>query len=147
LIIAKRNVRAAPYAEPNVIPFIDVLLVLLIVFMVTAPQSTVDHNLDLPSERTYPTPISPVIVDVGADLAALSIDGESVPLENLASAALEHARDANPQIPLDRVYADARILVRANQSTAYGNVVHVLDELQRARFAQVGIFAQQADES
>ena len=43
------------------------------------------------------------------------------------------------------VYADARIFVRADQSTAYGNVVEVMNRLREAHFVRVGIFAQQAD--
>ena len=135
-------------AEPNVVPFIDVLLVLLIVFMVTAPQATVDHNIDMPNGRPLPSVIAPTIVDIRQDLSIVnvSVGGERVAIGGLAQSAFDHARNANPDLPIEQIYAEARLYVRADQAVAYGNVVRVMDELQRAHFAKVGIFAQQAEE-
>lgn len=140
--------RRALQAEPNVIPFIDVLLVLLIIFMVTAPQPTVDHNVDMPSGRPAPSLINPVIVDISQDLngVSVSVDGDQVSVDALAQATFERARAVNPSLDVEAVYSDARILVRADQDAAYGEVVQVMDALQHAHFAKVGIFAQQADD-
>ena len=60
-----RRVRPLPAAEPNVIPFIDVLLVLLVIFMVTAPAPTVDLHVDLPRGPAHdPGPVHPTIVSI-----------------------------------------------------------------------------------
>ena len=136
--------RLAPAAEPNVIPFIDVLLVLLIIFMVTAPQPTVDLHVDLPQGAPIQRPEQPTIVSVTASGAVL-VDAEPVSLDTLGARTLQHAVAANPSMPIVNIYRDARIFVRADQSIAYGDVVEVMNRLREAHFAKVGIFAQQAD--
>jgi biopolymer transport protein ExbD len=134
-----------PNSDPNVIPFIDILLVLLIIFMVTAPIPTVDIRVDLPPPNPVPVQLRdkrPTIVairDLGGDYQ-LYVDTEAVTQSQLADRVLSHAIQNNPGInPVD-IYADAKIFVRADQSTAYGNVVRVMSTLQEEGFAQVGIF-------
>ena len=138
-----------PAAEPNVIPFIDVLLVLLIVFMVTAPKPTVDLQLELPN-RTAPLTvvIPPTIVDVAEDGQGyrLLVGGRDVALDDLAGAVLNDILAADSVLTEGDAFADARVYVRADQDVAYGNVVAVLDELRHAGFAKVAVFAQAADE-
>ena len=141
-----------PVSEPNVIPFIDILLVLLIIFMVTAPIPTVDIKVDLPPPNPVPIKLeglNPTIIGIrevpGAGLQVF-VDAEIVTMSTLSDRALDHAIVNNPALNAEDIYAKAKIFVRADQSTAYGNVVNVMSLLQEAGFANVGIFAELASE-
>ena len=59
---------------------------------------------------------------------------------------LNHAIRNNPALEINQIYAEARIFVRADQTTAYGNVVNVMSRLQEEGFVKVGIFAELASE-
>jgi biopolymer transport protein ExbD len=140
-----------PNSEPNVIPFIDILLVLLIIFMVTAPIPTVDIRVDLPPPNPVPIRLeglNPTVVGMRETATGLAIyvDEEVVTLSTLGERTLSHAIRNNPALNPEDVYAEARIFVRADQSTAYGNVVNVMSQLQEEGFAKVGIFAELASE-
>jgi biopolymer transport protein ExbD len=139
-----------PVSEPNVIPFIDILLVLLIIFMVTAPIPTVDIRVDLPPPNPVPIRLeglNPTIVVIreGQGLE-LYVGPERVTLANLGDRTLDHAIRNNPALNVEDIYAEARIFVRADQATAYSNVVNVMSRLQEEGFAKVGIFAELASE-
>jgi biopolymer transport protein ExbD len=141
-----------PVTEPNVIPFIDILLVLLIIFMVTAPIPTVDIRVDLPPPNPVPIRLeglNPTVVGIREDATGMVmfVDEEIVRNEaQLGEITLAHAIRNNPALNREDVYAEARIFVRADQSTAYGNVVGVMSQLQEEGFAKVGIFAELASE-
>jgi biopolymer transport protein ExbD len=144
--------KGGPVSEPNVIPFIDILLVLLIIFMVTAPIPTVDIRVDLPPPNPVPIHLeglNPTIVGIreqpGAPLE-IFVDQETVSLSQLGERTLDHAIKNNPALDIRDIYAKARIFVRADQSTAYGNVVDVMSRLQEEGFVQVGIFSETASE-
>jgi biopolymer transport protein ExbD len=136
-------------SEPNVIPFIDILLVLLIIFMVTAPIPTVDIRVDLPPPNPVPIRLeglNPTFVGIretGAGMV-IYVDEETVQLSQLGARTLEHAQRNNPALEFSELYAEARIFVRADQSTAYGNVVSVMSQLQEEGFVKVGIFSELA---
>jgi biopolymer transport protein ExbD len=143
--------KGGPVYEPNVIPFIDILLVLLIIFMVTAPIPTVDIRVDLPPPNPVPLRLeglNPTIIGIRETPAGLAIyvDEEVVLMSTLGDRALEHAIMNNPALNVEDIYAEARIFVRADQSTAYGSVVDVMSRLQEEGFAKVGIFAELASE-
>ncbi|MGD9967016.1 MAG: biopolymer transporter ExbD [Hyphomonadaceae bacterium] len=143
--------KGGPVSEPNVIPFIDILLVLLIIFMVTAPIPTVDIRVDLPPPNPVPIRLeglNPTIVGVRETSAGLAIyvDEEVVQLSQLGERTLDHAIRNNPALNVEDIYAEARVFVRADQSTAYGNVVQVMSQLQEEGFVKVGIFAELASE-
>lgn len=138
-------------SEPNVIPFIDILLVLLIIFMVTAPIPTVDIRVDLPPPNPVPIRLeglNPTIIGIRETPAGLAIyvDEEVVQMSQLGDRALEHAIRNNPALEVSEIYAEARLFVRADQSTAYGTVVNVMSRLQEEGFVKVGIFAELASE-
>ncbi|MGE0184668.1 MAG: biopolymer transporter ExbD [Hyphomonadaceae bacterium] len=141
-----------PNSDPNVIPFIDILLVLLIIFMVTAPIPTVDIRVDLPPPNPVRMPPPegqrPTFIGIRETPGGLAIyvDEETVQMSQLARRTLDHAIRNNPALDITRIYTDARILVRADQSTAYGNVVNVMSLLQEEGFVKVGIFAELASE-
>src|SRR5215471_1437309 len=96
--------------EINVTPFIDVILVLLIIFMVAAPLSTVDLPVDLPSSTAVPQkrPDKPVYVTIKADLA-VAIGEDPVKRSELVST-LERTPD---------MAKDKRIFLRADRSVPY----------------------------
>jgi biopolymer transport protein ExbD len=138
-------------SEPNVIPFIDILLVLLIIFMVTAPIPTVDIRVDLPPPNPVPIRLeglNPTIVGIRETPAGLVIyvDEETVQMSQLGDRTLDHAIRNNPALEVNEIYAEARVFVRADQSTTYGMVVNVMSRLQEEGFVKVGIFAELASE-
>lgn len=139
---------ALPQADPNVIPFIDVLLVLLIIFMVTAPRPTTDLQVDLPR----PGPpleivIPPTIVEIRAAQAGYRIfmSGEETTLDRVGADALTHILAVDPVLTPEDAYAEGRIFVRADLDVAYQDVITVVETLQDARFQKVAIYAQRAD--
>src|SRR5579862_2275101 len=109
----------------NVTPFIDVILVLLIIFMVAAPLSTVDLPIDLPSSTATPQkkPDKPVYVSIKPDLS-LAIGEKSVRRADLV-AMLDAAADTNPE---------RLVFVRADRAVAYGDLMDVLELLRRGNY-------------
>src|SRR3982750_1467085 len=116
--------------EINVTPFIDVMLVLLIIFMVAAPLATVDIAVNLPAStaEAQPRPDKPIFLTVKTDLT-LALGDESLPRELLASA-LDTATHG------DR---DTRIFLRANKAVSYGDVMEVMNLLRAAGFLKVAL--------
>jgi biopolymer transport protein ExbD len=122
--------------EINVTPFIDVILVLLIIFMIAAPLSTVDVAVDLPSSNAeaHPPPEKPITVTLGAD-QALRLENEIIPRERLA-AALERAADG------DR---ERRIFVRADKRVSYDDLMRLMNDLRSAGYLKIGLVGLAAD--
>jgi biopolymer transport protein ExbD len=135
-------------ADPNVIPFIDVLLVLLIIFMATAPTATTDLRVDLPRPGpAVPLVIEPTVVDIRQTAAGVDIfiGSETISRQDLPRRTLAHMLAADASIGADQALAEGRVFVRADLDVAYQDVVSVVDELQRARFRQVAIVVPDAD--
>jgi len=121
--------------EINVTPFIDVMLVLLIVFMVAAPLSTVDLPVDLPTSTASPQkkPDKPLYVTVKVDLAVAV--GET-PVKRVD---LVHAIDlTGTGDPSDR---DRRIFLRADRGVPYGELMDVLEILRTGGYARIALVA------
>jgi biopolymer transport protein ExbD len=116
--------------EINVTPFIDVMLVLLIVFMVAAPLSTVDVNVDLPASTAEPAPrpSKPLFLTVKPDFT-LALGETPVDGSGLAS-----ALDAQTQG--DR---QERVFVRADRVVSYGEVMEVMNLLRAAGYLKIGL--------
>jgi TonB system transport protein ExbD (group 1) len=116
--------------EINVTPFIDVMLVLLIIFMVAAPLATVDIAVDLPSSTApqQPRPDKPVFLTVKPDLT-LSI-GDDIIARDALGGALDQATNGN---------RDARIFLRADKVVPYGDLMHVMNLLRAAGFLKVAL--------
>jgi biopolymer transport protein ExbD len=149
LALRQRARRMHPHADPNVIPFIDVLLVLLIIFMATAPKPTTDLTVDLPRNQIGPPPvIEPTIVELRTTARgyAIFIAGREIAEANIGAGALAHILAANPALDAATARAEARVFVRADLDVAYAPVVHAVEALQQARFAKVAIIAQNTDE-
>ncbi len=116
--------------EINVTPFIDVILVLLIIFMVAAPLATVDVAVDLPSSnaRPQPRPTEPIYLTVQADLG-LVLGEAPVDLAELA-AALERASGGDHE---------QRIFLRADRLVDYGDLMTVMNALRSAGYIKVAL--------
>jgi len=126
---------ATSLAEINVVPLVDVMLVLLVIFMVTAPMMQQGFNVNLPqARRTDPINTQPVYVTIPADFQQrrfVQIGEEPVRLEVLA----ERVRQAI----LPRT--DKSLLIRMDAMVSAQDIYTVIDELKRAGVEKVGLSA------
>ncbi|MEQ9813679.1 MAG: protein TolR [Azospirillaceae bacterium] len=122
-----------PMAEINVTPFVDVMLVLLIVFMITAPLLTVGVPVDLP--RTQAQNISeqtePLVISVTAE-GDIFVQETEVDIGNLVPLL----------IAITNENAEAQIFVRGDQSLAYGRMMQVMGSINSAGFTRVSLVAE-----
>jgi biopolymer transport protein ExbD len=116
--------------EINVTPFIDVMLVLLIIFMVAAPLATVDILVNLPASSAEPQqrPDKPLYLTIKADLT-LALGNDAVSRDMLRSM-LDRATNG------DR---EARIFLRADKAVPYGEVMEVMNLLRTAGYLKVAL--------
>src|SRR5690242_19648983 len=118
--------------EINVTPFIDVMLVLLIIFMVAAPLSTVDLPIDLPSSRATPQkkPDKPIYVSIKPDLA-LAIGETQVKRADLVRT-LDATADAS---------RDSFVILRADRAVPYGELMDVPEILRAGGYTKIKLVA------
>jgi biopolymer transport protein ExbD len=116
--------------EINVTPFIDVMLVLLIIFMIAAPLSTVDVAVELPvsTATPQPRPDKPLFLTVKADLS-LAIGEDAVPRTQVGDA-LDRATNS------DRL---KRVFLRADKTVPYGELMRVMNLLRAAGYLKVAL--------
>ncbi|ASQ45969.1 protein TolR [Legionella clemsonensis] len=142
----KKRTSSRPIAEINVVPYIDVMLVLLVIFMITAPMLTQGVTVDLPkaaSQTLKPTDREPIIVSVnqqGDYFLNISSTPEN-PIEPKAlmvrvAAELELARQNNQPV---------NVLVKGDQGVNYGKVVAAMSLLKQAGAEQVGLLTDSSD--
>jgi biopolymer transport protein ExbD len=129
----KRNLRDDDISEMheiNVTPFIDVMLVLLIIFMVAAPLATVDIGVDLPSSSVepQPRPDKPLFITVKPDLTIV-LDETPVSRDALGSA-LDSATQGR---------REERIYLRADKSVSYGDLMEAMNLLRRSGYLKVAL--------
>jgi len=125
--------RYAPLSEINVTPFVDVMLVLLIVFMVTAPLLTVGVPVDLPQTRAaqLTDEVEPLVITVRAD-GAIYLQETAITRVELVPK-LVAVSGANPNL---------RIFVRGDKAIAYGTVMEVMGQVSAAGFSRVALLAE-----
>ena len=138
-----RGHRRAPMAEINVTPLVDVMLVLLIIFMITAPLLASAVPIDLPESRAKPVETEeqePVQLSINAD-DTLYIGDEVVPEAELP-ARLDAIARANEDENRPR-----QIMLRADKGLDYGRVMRVMGELNRAGLTRIALVTTGADEA
>jgi biopolymer transport protein ExbD len=116
--------------EINVTPFIDVMLVLLIIFMVAAPLSTVDVPVDLPvsTAKPAPRPDKPLYLTVKPDLS-LAIGNDAIDRRRVREA-LDQFTNGDRQ---------KRVFLRADKTVPYGQLMEVMNLLRRAGYLKVAL--------
>jgi biopolymer transport protein ExbD len=125
----KNRAAGAPLAEINMVPLIDVMLVLLVIFIVTAPLLTHAVKLDLPKASSQPNAVKAEKIEFAIDAAGARYwNGERVSREEAAARfAVEGRREPQPEVH-----------VRADQTVPYGRVAETLADAARAGLARVG---------
>lgn len=130
-------------ADPNVIPFIDVMLVLVIIFMVAAPIATVDVKIDLPATTDIAAserPPTPTWVSLKEDQRGLRVYvmNQEVQFGEVGAKVRAAVIANDPKHAAgDQDVLGARIYLRADAKTKYRNVLRVMDEVSREGFVRV----------
>lgn len=147
-MLKKKAVRERPVAEINVVPYIDVMLVLLVIFMITAPMLTQGVTVDLPkaaSETIKNNDREPVIVSVNqqGDYFLNISSSPNTPMEPKAlmvrvAAEMELAKQTQQHL---------NVLVKGDQGVSYGKVVTAMGLLKQAGAEQVGLITDSNDEN
>ena len=127
-----------PLSEINVTPFVDVMLVLLIVFMISAPLLTVGVPVDLPKTEAaqLTDEAEPLVISVRAN-GGIYVEETVIPMEELVPK-LVAITGAKP---------DTRIFVRGDKAIAYGVVMTVMGKVSAAGFSRVALLAEWPDEA
>lgn len=138
-MMARRNSRKRAMAEINIVPYIDVMLVLLVIFMITAPLLNQGVEIDLPQADAKPLPLNeqePVVLSVDREgnfyLNIAEDPNRPVDAENILVRTAAVLR-RNPSI---------QVLVQADAGVDYGTVVRAMVLLQRAGASKVGLSTQ-----
>ena len=129
----RRGSRRAPMAEINVTPLVDVMLVLLIIFMVTAPLLVSGVPVELPDSRANPLDQNVEPLDISIDKEGqIFVDGDPVTLAALSVRLEDVAASQDPANPL-------QILLRGDTEIEYGTVMRVMGELNRVGLNSVSM--------
>jgi biopolymer transport protein TolR len=129
-----RRGRYRPLAEINVTPLVDVMLVLLIIFMVTAPLMTSGVSVDLPKTNAQPlnSDSEPLTVTIKAD-GSIYLQDQAIDLSEIV-AKLQAIAQNN---------SDRRIFVRGDKDLAYGRIMQVMGTIIQGGFTKVALLAEQ----
>ena len=135
-LLGKRNGRARyrPLAEINVTPMVDVMLVLLVIFMVTAPLLTSGVPVDLPKVSAKPinSDSEPLTVSVNAE-GKIYLQDQVLELPDLVAKLKALSKD----------HAERRIFVRGDKTVAYGTILQVMGTITEGGFTKVALLAEQ----
>jgi biopolymer transport protein TolR len=134
-----RRRRNRMVAEINVVPYIDVMLVLLVIFMVTAPMLEQGVEIELPEAASEPLPVEPnqepVVVSVDADGAVYLNVGD-------ASQSIDLPTLGDQVAKIIRQRPDAQVTLRGDGSVAYQQIMQVMSTLQGAGATNIGLVSQ-----
>jgi biopolymer transport protein TolR len=134
--MARQRIRKRPMSEINVVPYIDVMLVLLIIFMITAPLLAQGVKVDLPQADAKPLDQKqeePVVVSV-------TRAGEySLNIGETPNKTIDRETLVNTVAAVMRLKPGTQVVVRGDKDASYGDVVHVMTLLQTAGVPGVGL--------
>lgn len=134
-----RRKRQAPMAEINVVPYIDVMLVLLVIFMITAPLLTQGIHVSLPTthSKTIVQPNQlPMIVSVNAN-GQYFLNTQSQPNQPVGLQRLMVAVSAQRQLQPNR-----QVLVKGDKNVSYAKVIQLMATLQQAGIQEIGMLTE-----
>ncbi|RRV18033.1 protein TolR [Pseudomonas saudiphocaensis] len=138
-----------PKAEMNVVPYIDVMLVLLVIFMVTAPMLVQGVNIELPKVAAEALPTENerklLTLSVKADGSFYWNLGSEIDIEQQQDSAVELAEMRAKVESLIAAHGDAQVYVRADEAADYGRVVAAIAELQRGGVVNLGLITEAPD--
>ncbi len=124
-------------AEMNIVPYIDVMLVLLVIFMVTAPMLTQGLKVDLPTAAADPLAVksqAPIVITLKAD-GSLWVRGADSQEQPVSAAALNQVVRGM----LQQRDKDTQVLINGDRHIRYGRVVELMSALQNAGIRDVGL--------
>ena len=136
----KNRVYRRPMAEINIVPYVDVMLVLLVIFMITVPVLTQGVHIDLPQASSEPLPYDekpPLVVSVDGN-GALFLDSDKTAMDPS-----ELAIKVRAALQIDPKRA---VLVKGDKMVAYGRVMGAMVLLKQAGVAKVGLMTQHYEE-
>ena len=141
--MARHRVRRQPMSEINVVPYIDVMLVLLVIFMITAPLLTQGVKVELPQADAEPLDVESqeplvVTIDAAGDYYVNYGENQAAPVEPRVLAARVGA--------LLRHRPGLAVVVRGDENVPYGDVVILMTILQRAGAPSVGLMTEAPQE-
>ncbi|SFR48220.1 Cell division and transport-associated protein TolR [Marinobacter daqiaonensis] len=135
-----QSVRRKPMSEINVVPYIDVMLVLLVIFMVTAPMLTQGVKVDLPE-----TSADPIQAEKETESVVVSVDANGAYYLEVGDQGSDPMALGQVQEMVGRIMAERtnrEVLVRGDQNVDYGTVVRLMSALQRAGATNVGLITE-----
>ena len=126
--------RYRPMAEINVTPMVDVMLVLLIIFMVTAPMITSSVQVNLPQANAKPSSADSKPITITVNKAGqVYLDNSQIELPNLVNTLQEASKNNN----------DQRIFIRGDKDVDYGTMLQVMADVVQGGFTKVSLLSQQ----
>ena len=140
---SRRRHRRKPMSEINVVPYIDVMLVLLVIFMVTAPLLTQGVKVDLPRANANPLPTE------SEELLVVSVDAQGFFYLNFGD---DKDQPVDPEVLLTRVTGLLRVnpkvpvVVKGDENVSYGAMIDLMVLLQKAGVPSVGLMTDAPEE-
>jgi biopolymer transport protein ExbD len=131
----ERTQGSTPMSDINMTPLIDVMLVLLVIFIITAPLMVSSVQLDLPKAAGTSASNAPQFIELSIDRAGQVFVADSVQSSQALAALLSQAAKANPE---------AEVRLRADTTVPYGRVVEVMGLAQKAGLNRIGFVADTA---
>ena len=132
--------RRKPMSEINVVPYIDVMLVLLIIFMVTAPMLTQGVKVDLPQ-----TSSDPIQADKDVEAIIVSVDSNGAYYVEVGDRGSDPMALEELQLEIAKILSqrsNSEVLVRGDEQVRYGTVVRLMSALQMAGAANIGLITE-----
>ena len=125
----ERTSRPAPMSDINMTPLIDVMLVLLVIFIITAPLMTSSLKLDLPKADTATPTSAPAFIALAIDAEGKLFFGDEALARDALAQRMASAAKANPQL---------EVQLRADQKVSYGQVAELIAMIQKAGLSRIG---------